>query len=321
MGEGVEKYMKSLLDEFLLSLSMDALSSHRNFTGEIFHYTALRNIEPILLNPQNKIVLWASQFDCLNDISEGTIVEPCYHKVCQDLRDSGEISHNFFELISGIKASRNKTFIVVKDNKLRTYRGEYTTYIASFSQKNDLLPMWNYYSKGDMFEGINLGMDSGAILSNFPTNFADGKMRVCVSRVVYSAKEQEQIVKNFILELANKYKEGVESSVKAVISMKLTSLKMIFKQECFSHEQEVRIIVDVANKYKDSFPIRYRTNAGYFIPYIELTLGKGALNSVTLGPFRGTESQLGLQKKTLAQMLLSNQYSANINVSKVPVRY
>ena len=313
--------MKSLLDKFLLSLSIDALPGHTNFTGEIFHYTALRNIESILLNPQNKIVLWASQFDCLNDISEGTIVEPCYHKACQDLRDSGEISTDFFELISGIKASRNETFITVENNKVRTYRGEYTTYIASFSRKNDLLPMWNYYSKGDLFEGINLGMDAEAILANFPRNFADGKMRVYVSSVVYSAKEQEQIIKNFIIELANKYKEGDESSVKAVVSMKLTSLKMIFKQECFSHEQEVRIIVDVANKYKNNFPIRYRTNAGYFIPYIELAIDKEALKSVTLGPFRGTESQLDLQKKTLAQMLHSNHYSANINVSKVPVRY
>lgn len=296
--------MKSLLDKFLLSLSIDALPGHTNFTGEIFHYTALRNIESILLNPQNKIVLWASQFDCLNDMSEGTIVEPCYHKVCQDLKDSGEISPDFFELISGIKASRNETFITVENNKIRPYRGEYTTYIASFSKKNDLLPMWNYYSKGDLFEGINLGMDAEAILANFPTNFANGKMRVYVSSVVYSAKEQEQIVKNFIIELANKYKEGDESSVKAVVSMKLTSLKMIFKQECFSHEQEVRIIVDVANKYKNNFPIRYRTNAGYFIPYIELAIDKEALKSVTLGPFRGTESQLDLQKKDIGSNAL-----------------
>ena len=81
------------------------------------------------------------------------------------------------------------------------------------------------------------------------------------------------------------------------------------------------MIVDMADKYRDDFSIKYRTNAGYFIPYIELLIDKKALKSVTLGPFRGTESQLDLQKKTLSQMLASHQYEININVSKVPIRY
>ena len=313
--------MDSLLDEFLGNLSIEDLPNYVDFDGEIFHYTALRNIESILFNSQGKIVLWASQCDCLNDISEGKIVELVYTKVCRDLKASGYITQNLFELLSGIKSSKNETFITVENDKIRSHRGEYTTYITSFSKKNDILPMWNYYSKGDLFEGINLGMDAKAILSNFPLFFANGKMRVHVSSVIYAPKEQEQIIKKFLLEIASKYKEGFESSVRAVVSMKLTSLKMIFKHECFSHEQEVRIIVDLPNKYRDDFFLKYRTNAGYFIPYIELSIDKEALKSVTLGPFRGTESQLDLQRKTLAQMLSSNQYKTNINVSKVPIRY
>ncbi|OUO07773.1 DUF2971 domain-containing protein [uncultured Flavonifractor sp.] len=313
--------MGSLLHEFLMSLSVDASPRYTNFDGEIYHYTALHNIESILLNSRDKIVLWASQYDCLNDISEGTIVEPCYYKVCKDLRACGYISPNLYELLSGIKPSKNDFFAMRENNKLISERSEYTTYIASFSQKSDLLPMWNYYSKGDLFEGINLGMDSKAILSNYPTLSAHGKVRLNVSSVVYSQKEQEDIIKKFLLEIISKYKEGFEQPVREVVSKKLASLKMIFKQECFSYEQEVRIIVDMADKYRDDFSIKYRTNAGYFIPYIELLIDKKALKSVTLGPFRGTESQLDLQKKTLSQMLASHQYEININVSKVPIRY
>lgn len=73
--------MVSLLYEFLMKLSVNAIPDNSNYIGEIFHYTALKNIEPILLSSQNQIVLWASQFDCLNDISEGTIVEQCYRQV------------------------------------------------------------------------------------------------------------------------------------------------------------------------------------------------------------------------------------------------
>ena len=313
--------MISILDEFLMNLSTDAIPSYTNYKGEIFHYTSLRNIQSILLDSQDKIILWASQYDCLNDISEGTVVEPCYYKTCEKLKANGSISETLYNILTSIKISRNETFITIENDTVRPYRGEYTTYITSFSKSNDLLPMWNYYSKGDLFEGINLGINSELILSSFPNFFADGKMRIYVSPVIYSSAEQELLMEKFILEIARNYRKEYESSIRSIASMKLTSLKMIFKQECFRHEQEVRIIVDVANKYKDICPVRYRTNAGYIIPYIEIPVNKSALKSVTLGPFRGTETQLDLQKKTLSEMLVSNQYKAKINISKVPVRY
>lgn len=313
--------MQSLLDEFIMKLSVKTLPNNRNYKGEIFHYTALRNIEPILLNSCNQIVLWASQFDCLNDMSEGTIVEECYREVCRSLKADNQISETLYNLLSSIKLSRNETFLVSQNGNVKAYRGEYTTYIASFSKNNDLLPMWNYYSKGDMFEGINLGLDSEKILSSFPTFFADGKIQVSINSVVYDPEEQQQIIREFLLDIIEKYEEKHESSVRAIVSTKLTSWKMLFKQKCFSHEQEVRIIVKIANKWNSVLPVKFRTTAGYIVPYIELKIDKSALKSVTFGPFRGTESQIGLQKKTLSQMLTSNQYRANINVSKVPVRY
>lgn len=313
--------MVSLLDEFLMKLSANAIPNNSNYIGEIFHYTTLKNIESILLSSQNQIVLWASQFDCLNDISEGTIVEQCYRQVCDSLKSDGQISDQLFDLFINIKPSRNETFLIDINGKVRPYRGEYTTYIASFSKSNDLLPMWNYYSKGDMFEGVNLGLDAEKITSNFSDSFADEKVKVSVNSVVYDPKEQKRIIKDFLLEIVRNYEERFDSSVRATISMKLTSWKMLFKQECFSHEQEVRIIVKIVNRYRNILPIKYRTNAGYIIPYIELQIDKQALKSVTLGPFRGSESQMNLQKRTLSQMLATNQYNTNINVSKVPVRY
>lgn len=313
--------MVSSLNEFLMKLSINAVPNNRNYVGEVFHYTAFRNIESILLNSHNQIILRASQFDCLNDISEGTIVEQCYRLVCDSLKTDGQITEKLYNLLSSIKPSRNEIFIISEKGKIRPYRGEYITYIASFSKNNDLLPMWNYYSKGDMFEGINLGLDAEKIKSNFPDFFADGKVKISVNAVVYDPKEQKRIIKDFLLEIIRNYEERFDSSVRATISMKLTSWKMLFKQEYFSHEQEVRIIINIANKYRDIMPVRYRTNAGYIIPYIELKIDKKALKSVTLGPFRGTESQLDLQKKTLLQMLSSNQYVADVKVSNVPVRY
>lgn len=310
-----------LVDDYVMKLSMNAIPSNINYTGEIFHYTALRSIESILLNPQDKIILWASQFDCLNDMSEGTVVEQRYNAVCKSLKSEGQISDKLFDLLSNIKPSHHETFLIDINGKINPYCGKYTTYIASFSESNDLLPMWNYYSKGDMFEGINLGMDAGEIISSFPTFFADGKIKVCINSVVYNRTEQEQIIKKFLLEIRDKYEEQYDSSVTAVVSMKLTSWKMLFKQESFSHEEEVRIIVKILDKYKDIWPIKYRINMGYIIPYIELPINKYALKSVTLGPFHGSASQRRLQTEILEKMLTTKQYNAKINISKVPVRY
>lgn len=313
--------MISLLDEFIGKMDKAALYQNFDYYGEIYHYTALKNIEPILLNAQNQIVLWASQFDCLNDISEGTIVEQRYHEVCKSLWNDGTISRKFFDLLEHITPSRNESFYISKGKTIRAYRGEYATYIASFSKNNDLLPMWNYYSKGDMFEGINLGLDVETISSNFGQSFADGKVKVSISPVIYDPDEQKKVIRNFLLEIVRNYEERFDCCVRALVSMRLTSWKMLFKQACFCHEQEVRIIVDVADKYRDILPVKYRTNSGYIIPYVEIKIDKSALRSVTLGPFRGTESQIKLQKSTLFQMLTSNQYFAKINVSNVPVRY
>lgn len=79
--------------------------------------------------------------------------------------------------------------------------------------------------------------------------------------------------------------------------------------------------MNIANKYRDILPVKYRTNSGYIIPYIELTIDKSALKSVTFGPFRGTEYQRSLQERTLSEMLISNQYKADIGKSTVPIRY
>ena len=128
-----------------------------------------------------------------------------------------------------------------------------------------------------------------------------GKINVCISSVVYNKTEQEQIIKKFLLKIVDKYEKRFDSSVRAVVSMKLTSWKMLFKQECFSHEQEVRIIVKVVDKYKDVWPIKYRTNAGYIIPYIVVLM---PMASVEFQKFQAMDSKIIKKIKTLSHSII-----------------
>ena len=54
----------------------------------------------------------------------------------------------------------------------------------------------------------------------------------------------------------------------------LSNLKPVLKLECFEHEKEVRLFVDILDKPQNKPTVKHRTNAGFIIPYIELGFGK-----------------------------------------------
>ena len=124
-----------------------------------------------------------------------------------------------------------------------------------------------------------------------------------------------------ILELAGKHEKSYEPCIRAIVSMRLMALKMTFKLEHFQHEQEVRIIVKVARKYRNEIPVKYRTYGGLLIPYIELQIPKSAVKFVTLGPIQGDTVQKELQTNVLSEMMSEFGYAANSLCSQIPVRY
>ena len=310
----------SLLDQFTLKLSASVLPGNENYNGEIFHYTSLKNINSILLENED-IVLYASRFDCLNDTTEGKIVGQRYKSVCDKLKTENLISEEMYELFYNVPPSRNETFIILKDGKVKPVRCEYGTYITSFSTGHDLLPMWNYYSKGNMYEGFNIGLSAKDVVSSLKSKFPDGSVSVSVCPVIYRKELQEEMIRKFLLELNDKYEKGYETSVRAIVSMKQTSWQMIFKNECFAHEKEVRIIVKVADKFKDAFKVNYRTATGYIVPYIKLHIEKSAATSITLGPIQSDADQTEVQTKVLHEMLSAHGFSIVERCSSIPIRY
>ena len=313
--------MQSLLDNFLMKLNIDSVSTDFKYNGEIFHYTSSHNLNSILLNPSGNICLWASRHDCLNDSSEGKVVLERYREVCSQLRSEQLVPKELYDILIDIRPSRNETFLGIKNNSVKASRYEFDSYVTSFSQNNDLLAMWNYYSKGTMYEGLNIGLDSQTVLDFLKDQYPGEKCSIQVVEIIYKKQDQTKIIRDVLLDVIQKYQHGDETSVRAFLSMKLTSWKLIFKNECFEHEKEVRIIFNISKKHSNDFKINYRTYAGYIIPYIELPICKEALRSVTLGPLSGDESQKDLQKQILREILTKNNYNAEAKCSTIPVRY
>ena len=314
--------MESLLDKFTQKLRMSKFPTAEQYTGIIHHYTSTNNINPILLNSDG-IVLWASRYDCLNDISEGTLPQIRFSEVCEDLRQSDRISKDFYDLIHQITPTKTDLIFTTIDHCVRPYRGQYDTYITSFSEADDALAMWNYYSKGSQYEGINIGIRSQMLLDSLEMKgYKEGKIKTFAFKVIYDATHQREMISSFVEELFLHYEYGDESSVRYHISTMLSSLKMLFKNECFEHEKEIRVVVQIFDKYKTEVPVRYRSYAGYIIPYIELKFDKGAMCQLTTGPMVGMEQQKELQKSVIHEMLENHDYyNVLVKCSEIPVRY
>ena len=107
--------------------------------------------------------------------------------------------------------------------------------------------------------------------------------------------------------------EHIKESISAILSNR--SLK--FKSQCFSHEEEYRIIIKVPKK-NNSFDIKYRTVRGCIIPYIEIEFKQDFISGVIIGPLLNIDTA----KSSLKSFLKSKGYiDENISNSKIPIRY
>lgn len=318
------KKIVSLLDEFNENLSMNAMPNNQMFSGTIFHYTSLENIASILFNDDNTVILWASRFDCLNDVSEGEIIGRIYQSACKNLLDKNLITNHTYNLFSTITPSCNESFLVPNNTtgKGKHERLEHDIYIVSFSKSYDSLSMWNYYSKGKIYEGINIGFSSDKLKDSILKHLPEGKAKCEICSVVYGQDEQEKMIEDFLLEINENIAYAKdESSIRATISLKIASWKMLFKDSHFKHEEEIRVILKIPKKYKNEFNIKYRNYAGLIIPYIPIKANNLTVSQVTIGPIIGDEIHKQLQKNILHEMLVDNNYSIREELSSVPIRY
>lgn len=318
--------MKSKLDELFMQLSISDVM-YSEYEGKIFHYTSPNGFESILFGDSDNITFWASRYDCLNDASEGTIAQMIYKEVCEEMRHNNEITDVMYNVIANVVPARTVLFMYSVDDGVKVTREECDRFVCSFSKNKDALAMWNYYSKGNKYEGYNIGVFALSVRDSLAKLFDKKKVTVHICPVIYNKVEQKNIIKKLLLKLQDLYTKEQENSIRYVISNKLLEWSLTFKSEYFQHEEEVRIIVDVAKKTKNGImqkrplDIKYRNAHGYIIPYIELKITKDSLISISAGPLQCDENQKEIQRDIMKSLLHENGYTAIADYSKIPVRY
>ena len=235
----------SLLDEFIPKLQYKTLKPYDSYEGTAYHYTSLGNVNSILLRGDSAR-LWASRHDCLNDASEGMLPKRRFEQTCDKLRESGEIDDEFFDLIKNMPPNQTELFLTRAKGRTKPVRGDYRRYIVSFSEDPDALAMWNYYSKGNRYEGMCVGIDVHTMKDSLDSALnTDGTMEIKAAKVIYREEEQIGIIERAILDLKENYEPRFGMSVRYCIGTLLSELKPVFKLDCFEHEKEVRLFVDI----------------------------------------------------------------------------
>ena len=128
------------------------------------------------------------------------------------------------------------------------------------------------------------------------------------------------MVRRLLTQLVEHYAKDQETSIRYIIANRLLDWSLVFKRECFQHEEEVRIIVDVAKREK-SIPVEYRIASGYIVPYIKLPLEKSDVSYAIFGPLQCGDDQKQHQLKVMEEMMEAKGHSVLVEATKVPVRY
>lgn len=310
------------------------LSRDFDFNGIAYHYTSPEGLLGII-RPEGKATLWFTRFDSLNDTHERLDVYAVLARYVDIRYRMKKISGEFRQLLCEIAEKKEKkpTFfsyigkeisfqdtdgsVIKTKNHCRSSSED--TYICSFSKNRDSLPMWNYYSKCQHYEGYSISIDCGGWRYKVQHN-AGFKLNFC--SVVYSKDEKYQIFDDTLLKWDEIY-QGAKSedreSIREHIANMMSDMQYIFKDEHFQHEQEVRAILQVPKDVEipNSLEIQYRNSNGYIVPYVEYELPQGIIKSVTVAPLLEKE----LAKKNVQEMVKSRGYSCNVYSSEVPIRF
>lgn len=321
--------MENFMEQFQWLMGLNVSYMPEVYKDDIFHYTSSNGFNSILFNKNEMITLWASRFDCQNDVTEGKIAQLVFHEVCDEMRETGEINKELYETIYNVAPTRTHLFIRFdKKGQPKFSRPECDRYITCFSKNKDSLAMWNYYSKGNKYEGFNIGFSPEQIKSELWDYFKNEEVDIKMYQIIYEKQTQKDIIRKLLLKLDEVYEKKLSNQIRCYISNQLYDWSLVFKSEYFQHEEEVRIIVYVAKRTKNGIlqkgpmDVQYRNNYGLTIPYISLNLDKKILKSVGIGPLYCDNAQKENQKNIMYERLSYNGYEdIKIEYSNVPIRF
>lgn len=326
---------------------------HSDIFGDIgdivFHYTSPNTFLKIISNQE----LWFSRCDCLNDYEDGEVLGILYPDCLCELYASGAISQEYYNVVSHIdihhSAFRIEHRVPVPSGDPSVMiehasgrKVECTPFVCCFSQEEDSLQMWQYYSKVGNYEGYNIGFALKEMLQVDSAFLRIGK-------VLYGSSEQKEKIKHIISTnyevFCTNLKEngGIITNRKDYLrqcaddlSSSLGELACFFKRDCFSGEREIRIVLEVPKnpEYRDALwmknigekehvQVQYRIQHSMMIPYVVVKFDPNSIKRIMIGPVTSSKDNSMSKNKEVIDEFIYDRLKRHVPISTsiIPVRY
>lgn len=335
----MDKYSVKDFDEYGYCYDIDHYLSNQCYVNSyrVYHYTSPNSLLSILCGDPDKVntaKLWFTRFDSLNDRNEQREILDFFNGYCQVKIKDGAIPQKFADSISAIQLHTNKLITIetkeetidlpdmggIKCQSTASFE-ECDVYLCCFSLEDDLLPMWNYYSKSNRYEGYCIGFCYSAFTQTGAFNLG----YYCdIHRVIYDDAEKTALFDRFLLPLLTdygKYTQAEDALIMKYVNHFLSEFQFLFKNRAFTHEKEARAILYIPKRKIENvegFPIKYRNSNGYIVPYIEYVCPPYSVSSVRVAPLLEKE----LAVKNLTEYLENNNYRhVSVLPSEIPIRF
>jgi hypothetical protein len=245
--------------------------SMENRPHVIYHFTDIEG----MIGIYNERTLWATHASSLNDVTEILygidIAKKHVLARLNPLPNATSIPH------VSLPAKYNDILEAVY-KFLGEPSKEYETFVISFCGNIDKSMHWLHYGRGG--KGVALGFDPSVIEQGgfllFPIEYDKSKFERFVDDVM--TKVQEVLDKCHMVDNS----DAIDSEGRIVSSFfKLNAIR--FKDECFSGEEEWRLIRWMKASKDNSFRTNFRALNNRVIPYIKLNFRMPSLKEIVLG--------------------------------------
>ena len=278
------------------------------------HYTSPEGLKGILSSGQ----LWFSNAKFLNDKTETNYI----YSILPKTPDPYDIvlAPKFFEYIRNIADSfLNNKICDIDDICISPT----DFYVASFSQDEDNLELWNYYTKTNNSVGYNISFYQ-SVFSNEEGN--QNNYKFIKGKVIYELTKQQELIRNILKKYNDFYKnsyneiENSETNKSEFLKQLINILElhnMFFKHKAFQNEKEFRCVIYYIKDY-EQVPYDFRIVNGIFLPYLKINFEKNNVSSITISP---ANDQQILQDSLKLYTKLKGYSNIYIYNSKIPKRY
>ena len=240
-----------------------------------------------------------------------------------------ELTKNLFDYYFNYDKYKNVNEIIAyymisfqNERKFHIEKGGY--YVLSGSLKQDLLPLWVYYSKNDRYDGYSIKMNVSSIASSFKN--LEGEF--LYGRIIYDKQEQLKIIDDFVEELFLKYDiknldDQQSDDLQNEFFDYIQLIRLFFKRDGFSNEREFRVAINTnGTKNEKNKNLGFNHSNGVIKPYIEYYFEDGLpIEEIMLSP--SIEEKLGKEGvRTLLNYYNRTKYKdVNINKSSLQLRF